>query len=326
MSLVSVIVPVYNVEEYLAECVESILSQTYHNIEIILVDDGSTDESGLLCEEYAKKDDRVRVFHKENGGLSDARNYGIDRAEGSYITFVDSDDILHVSCIEKLYTLMSCSGSGVSICNMERFEETESIRYTYTNPKVCILDAESALKELLLQRCFDVSACGKMYCKELFNNVSYPTGQLYEDLGTTYKVIMKTEKVCYINQSLYYYRYRPGSITTRPFNMKMLDIFEQLNHFKTDVLEVHPSLTRYFEYREANCASLVILSIVNSHTRDESTDLLVLQMRNKIKDVIGTVLLMKDLAMKKKIKLVLCVLNEKLLLLMNRMNKAYLLR
>ena len=224
--LVSIIVPVYNVEKYLRQCIESLINQTYKNIEIILVDDGSTDNSGKICDEYSKKDNRIKAIHKKNGGLSDARNYGIENAKGIYICFVDSDDYTDKKYIENLYHAIIENKADISICNFKLiFDNTKEkdcdiIQPTLINEEI---SNKEAVKLLFNPNSFGNYACNKMYKTELFKGVKYPKGFVMEDLGTTYKLFLKSKKIAIFNDKLYYYVQRKESILHNPTKKFKLD-------------------------------------------------------------------------------------------------------
>lgn len=239
--LVSVVVPVYNVEKYLENCVYSIIKQTYENIEIILVDDGSTDNSSSLCDSFMKRDKRINVYHKKNGGLSDARNYGIEQSKGKYLTFVDSDDTLENDCIEYLYNLLNKYNTMMSICNYNVITNNKIISYT-TKDLEFKFDKITALKELLKENKFSVSSCAKMYEKNLFNNVKFPVGKLCEDNGTTYKLVEKCAYIAYGSKSKYNYYKRENSIMTSSFNEKKFDLIELVDQMKSDLESKYPEL------------------------------------------------------------------------------------
>ena len=209
---ISIIVPVYNVEKYLKECIESILSQTYKNIEIILIDDGSTDNSGKICDEYLKKDSRVKVIHKENGGLSDARNTGIEIASGKYIGFVDSDDYIAKDMYDFLYQNIKRENAEISGCN--RFLVYENKIEIY-GKKECyeVMDSQRAIEMLCTIGYIGVSAYTKLYEAKLFKDIRYPKGKINEDMYTTYKLFDKANRIVYDATPKYYYRQRSGSIT-----------------------------------------------------------------------------------------------------------------
>ena len=221
--LVSVIVPIYNVEAYLNRCIDSIVNQTYKNLEILLIDDGSTDYSGKICDEYAKKDKRITTIHKKNGGLSDARNVGIEKANGKYITFVDSDDYIDIDYIEYLYSLIKKYKTNISFCKL-RVIYNNNKRNQKQNAKDCIYNKIKAFKDILYAKNFDVSACGKMYLTEDFADVRFPKGKLFEDNATIYKIIDKNEYIAVGFEYKYNYIIRKNSITKKEFNDKQIDL------------------------------------------------------------------------------------------------------
>ena len=221
--LISIIVPVYNVENFLNECIESIIKQSYKNIEIILVDDGSTDTSGAICDELSQKDNRIKVFHKKNGGLSDARNYGIKKAAGNYIMFVDSDDIISENIVFLLFQAIDKSNSDVSVCNLMHFQDGDLPLFSDVK-NVKDLSGQESLEDLLYQRLISTSSCAKLYKKESINDIAFVKGQRFEDNEFLFKVFNSVNKVTYINANLYGYRHRKKSITTDIFSEKDFDI------------------------------------------------------------------------------------------------------
>lgn len=239
--LVSIIVPVYNVEKYLKKCVDSIINQTYKNLEIVLVDDGSTDNSGKICDEYAKKDSRIKVIHKQNGGLSDARNVGIDNSKGKYITFIDSDDTIENDYVEYLYSLLKKYKTNLSICNYNVISKDKIIPYIMEE-KEMKMNKICALKELLCERLFSVSSCAKLYDIKLFKNVKFPIGKLCEDNGTTYKLIEKCDCISYGSKSKYNYYKRENSIMTSNFNERKFDLIHLVDQMKNELGPKYPEL------------------------------------------------------------------------------------
>ena len=219
--LISIIVPIYNVEAYLAKCINSIINQTYGNLEIFLVDDGSPDRCGLICDEYAKQDARIKVIHKKNGGLSDARNVAIDVAKGEYITFVDSDDYVANDYVESLYKLILENDAQMSITRcIPFFEGTNPVHIRQTKITK-VFDTNNALISLFYQKDFDNAAWAKMYHCSLFkSDIRYPTGWLYEDLPTTYKLMMLCNKIAFSSYENYYYLLRKDSIEGAPFKLQ----------------------------------------------------------------------------------------------------------
>lgn len=215
--LISIVVPIYNVKEYLDACIKSIINQTYKNIEIILVDDGSTDGCADLCDEYKKFDSRIRVIHKENGGLSDARNTGLEVANGVYIVFIDSDDYVNVNMVKELYDTIIKTNSDISICKFKRVKsEIIDIYENKENKSLEILSGKKVIEEVYGGNGEEISfvAWNKMYKKDLFydKEIRYPKGRIYEDTFTTYKLLYYSKAIAIIDKYLYYYRVREGSI------------------------------------------------------------------------------------------------------------------
>ena len=183
-SLVSVIIPVYNTEKYLSRCIKSVLYSEYKNIEIILVDDGSIDSSGLICDSFAKEDDRIRVIHKSNGGLSSARNAGIDIAKGEYITFIDSDDYIHQKYIGYLLELLQMNKCNISQCELET-----GCNETFTNRRIRRKETVYTINNLFKDRKIKIIACAKLYKSELFETIRFPLDRINEDEFVTYQLL-----------------------------------------------------------------------------------------------------------------------------------------
>lgn len=214
--LISIVIPIYNIEKYVKKCIESVLNQDYLNIDIILVDDGATDNSGKICDEYKNIDSRIQVIHKLNGGLSDARNAGIKVAKGEYIIFIDGDDYIKPNYVSKLYNNLLENDADISVCGFSYVYDDGKERKYNNKEKECtkVFNSQQAIECMLDSRwAFKQCAWNKIYKKELFKDIEYPYGMLYEDLGTTYKLISKANKVVYDSNSLYYYVQRKTSIT-----------------------------------------------------------------------------------------------------------------
>ena len=222
---VSVVVPIYNVEKYLERCIKSIVQQTYSNLEIILVDDGSRDASSKMCDIWEKKDKRIKVIHKMNGGLSDARNVGIDEATGDYLFFVDSDDWIETVTVEKLLKELHRTDSDISCCGIKKvYEDGYSERMTDEQERV--LNQYQALREYLTENNICTVAWNKLYKSELFNGLRYPKGRLNEDEFLTYKLLMQANKVCYTPNEMYNYFQRANSIMNSMSAIKNLDVVD----------------------------------------------------------------------------------------------------
>lgn len=208
--LVSVIVPVYNVEQYLEKCVDSILQQTYRNLEIILVDDGSPDASASMCDDYASKDSRVRVIHKENGGLSDARNAALDVMTGDYVCFIDSDDWIVPDMVEYLLRAAEGMRCGVTCCEVIQAKGWKLTYDVLRQDTVC--DVETALNDLFFDKRPNY-ACNKLYRADMWCDVRFPKGLNFEDLVTIYKTFEPAGSIAYLREPKYYYRIRSDSIS-----------------------------------------------------------------------------------------------------------------
>lgn len=230
--LISVIVPIYNVEKYIRKCVDSILKQTYKNIEIILVDDGSKDECGKIIDEYKELDARVKVIHKKNGGLSDARNCGMKCSTGRFLLFIDSDDWIDSEMIKKLYDNIQKYNADISICEfIEEDEEGKELSNKKYDDKILLFTPKEAIKDLIVQKNITNHAWNKLYKKEIFDNIEYPKGQLMEDVSTTYKLIENSNQIVYQNIALYHYIQRNksilGNITSKRINDQEKAFFER---------------------------------------------------------------------------------------------------
>lgn len=228
--LISVIVPVYNVEKYLCKCVDSVINQTYKNLEIILVDDGSPDSCGKICNKYANKDARVKVIHKENGGLSDARNIGIDAAKGEYLAFIDSDDYIAPEMIETLYNYISRDGSDMALCNFtyvdEKFIEIKD-RNSDSPIQNELISGEEALKKLTERKSwYYVVAWNKLYKRCLFEKIKFPKGKVNEDEFVVHHIFYKCNTISCVKNSFYFYVQREGSIMSAASKLKKMDAVE----------------------------------------------------------------------------------------------------
>lgn len=242
--LISIIVPIYNVEEYLSKCIESLLNQTYRNIEILLVNDGSTDNCKNICEQFEEKDSRIKLINKKNGGLSDARNAGLKVAKGEYVTFVDSDDYIENNYIEVLYNLIKKYNAEISIANCKVIKEHCKNNNLKVKLEEKCIDSKTCLNEMLYSDFYYISACAKLYKKDLFKNIQFPKGKLFEDVGTTYKLIMKSNKIACSNKEIYYYVIRNNSITTCEFKEKHYDLIELTNKMCEEILNNYPEMEK----------------------------------------------------------------------------------
>lgn len=232
MDLISVIVPIYKVAEYLPMCIESIQKQTYNNLQIILVDDGSPDECGEICDRYAEKDSRVYVIHKPNGGLSDARNAGIEAARGQWLMFIDGDDYIAPAMAETLITAAKQQDAEMAIGSVVLFRDANEGRIVRDDLMVVddgVLSGVDILKmagkHTVIPGVY-VVACNKIYRKELFAEIRYPIGVFHEDEAIAHYLFGACERVVCVSDRVYYYRQTPGSIMNQTYSIKRLDAFQ----------------------------------------------------------------------------------------------------
>lgn len=244
--LISVIVPIYNVESYLAICIDSIIKQTYQNFEVILVDDGSTDKSGEICDEYSLKDERIKVIHKVNGGLSSARNTGIEEADGSLFAFIDSDDYIEPVFLETLYHRLMEKDADICECSFFRLKHNKLIPERFFHSET--LDNETAVRRLFASPYESfVVTWNKLYKRSLFEKIRFPEGKLQEDEFTTYKLIYQSRKIAYVNQYLYIYRIRENSIMKSGMSVE-----------KAEVLDCIGEIEAYFQLHKVNMRNEII--------------------------------------------------------------------
>ncbi|WP_180275217.1 glycosyltransferase family 2 protein [Streptococcus suis] len=243
--LISIIVPVYNVENYLDECIQTVLAQTYSNWELLLINDGSTDSSGTICDDYAKGDERIRVVHKNNGGLSDARNAGINNCTGEYITFLDSDDGIREDFLETCLTTAIQHDVDIVIGHFFIWDENQQTFYYFVEQSqkdtIELISAQEALNRQVVWKNFNtapfVVAWGKVFKATLFNTIRFPKGKVFEDEYTIHKALLKSDSVALINKEFYMYRRHGNSIMTSDFSLsKVLNNIEALEERIVDLV------------------------------------------------------------------------------------------
>ena len=236
--LISIIVPVYNVKEYLDKCIESIVNQTYENIEIVIVDDGSSDGSEIKCDEWKKRDSRVVVIHQENRGISAVRNTGIQNAHGVYVCFVDADDYIAVDMVERLYCALIDNSVDIAICGYYECIDDKLIKHFYRSKKM--IDPKDYFESIFEGHQIGSYPWNKIYKRELFSDVAYPVGQKYEDVSTTYKLICKCKKIAVITDCLYYYVRHEGSITKSINSKNMWDLINAITEREEYIKSEYP--------------------------------------------------------------------------------------
>ena len=306
---ISVIVPVYNVEQYLERCVDSIINQTYTNLEIILVNDGSTDNSGKLCDELAKKDERIRVIHKENGGLSDARNRGIDEAKSELVGFIDSDDYIDSDMYEVLLENLNDTDADLSMCALyDVYNNTPEEQVT--NKEIWELSSEQAIKMVMEAKILSVTAVNKLYRKSLFSDLKFEVGKIAEDAFIMIKLLDKCEKIVATNEKKYYYVHRENSITTQKFSTKFLNVIEAYEQNSNIILEKYPKLKDVAQTR-MNWAYFYVLDrllLDDNYNDKELENKLISYLKNHRKDILNDSLFTKG----RKIGFIALLLNRNL--------------
>ena len=241
-SKISVIVPIYKVEKYLCKCVDSIINQTYKNLEIILVDDGSPDNCPQICDDYAKKDSRIKVVHKENGGLSDARNAGMKVATGEYVSFIDSDDYISLDFYQTLVNVMVNEKSDIAECDLVKFYEDKPIESVDSTDEIITFDTEKGLSMLMAENEFHQHVWNKLYKSDIALSVPFAKGKLNEDEFWTYQIFGQAKKVSKIKKPMYYYLQRAGSIMGNGYNLRRLDALEGKNNRQKYIEKNFPNL------------------------------------------------------------------------------------
>ncbi len=261
--LVSIVIPVYNVEAFLPQCIDSVLAQTHKNIEIILVDDGSPDGCGGICDDYAARFENIRVVHKENGGLSSARNAGIAIATGTYIGFVDSDDFISESMFRSLLEAAVTHNAQIVSCGRYLTDETGNIiGQAYTRPAPAHYATEDAMKEILTSGQLDVAVWDKLFLTELFQGISFPVGQINEDAAIIFQLLEKADQIVHIGTPMYHYRCRSGSITKSGYKPNKLQALEHAQQIQSFLAQEHPGLMpfckQYIAYTCCHQLSLLL--------------------------------------------------------------------
>lgn len=240
--LISIVVPVYNVEKYLDRCVESIVNQTYQNLEIILVDDGSNDNSGVKCDNWKRNDNRIVVIHKENGGQAEARNLGLQIAKGNLIGFVDSDDYIDKSMYDSMFRVLVENDSDIVECNMKRFHNQDDNCSVSGSGEVIVMNREKAMKDFLLEKHLQCTVPNMLIKSEIAKGVLFDVGKTHEDILWPYRVYLASDKVVYIDLTLYFYFQRANSTMNSDYSEKRFDGLDALKIRADLIKNDYPSL------------------------------------------------------------------------------------
>lgn len=318
---VSVIVPVYNLEPYIERCLDSILVQTFTHFEVIVVNDGSTDKSGEICNEYAKRDHRIRVFHQQSKGVSSARNKGVEVATGDYIGFVDGDDYIVEDMYEKLYQACIETRSSIAICKLGR-----EINGGLTNDDIgnfysSQLNHEEAMRELFKGVLYRFSLCNKLFKKDCFENVLFPVGRIHEDLSVTYKLFANAEQTIYLNFIGYIYVKRNNSILTTSYYEKRLDAFigwdEIISFMQQEYLQLSSEVMECFAYSIVDHFYYILNQVEDKNDQKKYLNGVQISIRKHYKDI------RKSATLSLTYKFIISVINYNvnLFVIMNSMKK-----
>lgn len=286
---ISIIVPIYRVEKYLDDCVRSIQKQTFANLEIILVDDGSPDHCGAMCDSYAKEDSRIRVIHKSNGGLSDARNAGIEIARGEYLGFVDSDDMIAPDMYETLYHIIKQKDADIAVCGVQHCYKN-SMRpadsFHSAECSVYFADTWEAIRLLLEAKDITASCCTKLYKRAIFSDIRFPVGKLMEDAFVIVCLMERASLTAITTAKKYYYMHRENSITSIEYHSQVQDMIEAWKNNYIFIKERCPALIPQGEYRYFNAVFFVLdrmmLSPKNVNTQEKKETIEIIRQNIKV--------------------------------------------
>lgn len=311
MELVTIIVAAYNVENYINKCVNSLMAQTYQNIEMLLVDDGSTDNTGMMIEEKKKGDSRIKVFHKTNGGLSDARNYGLDRMTGRYVTFVDADDFVPQNYIEHMVSIIEARNADVAVVRTCEFCDEKDINLDINYDFVTV-SCEEAVRRMLTRNGIAHTACGKLYKVELWESLRFPYRKLYEDYHTTFDAFSKASTVAISEARIYFYFQRPGSIMHYKCNERTVSIVEATR-------EVTPRIIKYWPDLEVEALDLQLALCLKCYQNILNSDKnSFFDIQREIANIVSAngwrLLLSSKTPMKDKVKVVIYFMGKKIFL------------
>lgn len=307
--LISVIVPAYNVEKFIGKCIDSILRQSFKDFEVLLIDDGAKDSTPEICDACAKKDSRIKVYHKENGGLSDARNYGIDRMQGKYVTFIDSDDYVDSGYFEYLYGLITQEEDiQIAICGKKSVREDENAS---PDPETFheIITGERAVQKMLCGYGSGHSAWGKLYSANLWKTVRYPKGKIYEDYATTYRVMALVDKAAWGNAAMYFYVQHIESIMHQKCSRRSLSLVDIADEETEFIVKKWPALKQEALARKVTSELKCLQNILNA--KNEEFDDYKQKIVEDVRRHKGELLASKKVALKTKIKIIALLLGER---------------
>ncbi|MGM8364856.1 glycosyltransferase family 2 protein [Virgibacillus sp. W0181] len=302
--VISVIVPVYNVENYLEKCLSSICNQTKKELEILLINDGSTDNSPSICEAFAKIDPRIIVIHQSSKGVSAARNTGIKNATGEMIGFVDSDDWILPDMFENLENILKENDSDISICGYARQFEDEVTQFREAN-RILVLPQEDALRELFRGKIYRFALWNKLYRRHCFNNITFPEGRIHEDLAVSYKLFLNAKRIVNTPKTGYIYRYREKSILTTKFHKGRIDSYKAWDEIINTINDIYPQLMREvwmrFVWWSIDNVQTILREITDKQDANEQFARISCEVRKHFKDISKS----KQLSWKVKLQLLM---------------------
>ncbi len=320
--VISIIVPVHNVELYLDKCIKSILDQTMNEFELILVNDGSIDQSGFICDSYAQKDNRIKVYHTNYRGVSAARNIGISVSQGEFIGFVDGDDYVDKDMYSKLLKLCKQTNSDIAVCKLGR-EINGKIINEDNSELIKELIHNEAMRELFKGNLYRFSLCNKLFKRSCFDNITFPEGRIHEDLSTTYKLFSQSKRSIYTNYIGYIYVKRENSILTSRFNEKRLDAFlgwdEILPFMNQRYPELEEEVISCFAY---GCVDNIHFIVNQVEDREQKEEYLIL-IRKFVRKYYKKIMLNRVLSLKYKLTITLLHCSANLLLLSSKSRKNF---
>jgi len=315
--LITIIIPIYKVEQYLRRCVDSVIAQSYKNLEIILVDDGSPDNCGKICEEYKAKDARIVVIHKQNGGQAGARNDAVKIAEGRLITFVDSDDYIALNYVEELYCLYTTYNADLVQISYEVVYNANYAASKTVSSSVIKFDQKNAIKDMLLSEHLNDGAWGKLYKQDFLLRHPYPVGKIYEDLAVAYDMLLDLNVIVYGDAPLYFYFQRADSTMNDTFSLKQFDEYNIVNTSTQKVIDRYPELRDQVLLRRAFSYFAVLYRILSSNDSETYREQ-INQIKKSLFEIKKTVLSSNNKDKALKIKLSSLMISERLYLLLQK--------
>lgn len=307
MIKISIIVPIYNKEKYLIKCIDSIINQTFSDFELILIDDGSSDWSPRICDQYSKIDKRITIIHKENGGISDARNVGLKLAKADYVGFVDPDDYIEKDMYEKLFFACIKYKSDISMCGRyDIYKNAKNTRFSFKWLK--LWSAKEAIKNLLQWNNIDSALWDKIFKRELFEDILFPVWKYHEDIFVLVKILSKTNKVAHIGESKYYYCHRINSITSETFSLRRMALLEAAKEVSDFIAIKYPELNKEWKGFYYNNA-IYLLSMLQNKILQQKYSSSFKLLKTILLEKMITIFLSKEIGLKNKIIFLLLITN-----------------